>query len=551
MTHEPVLDPADPAARKAQTYPILTPDDVARIVPYGVVESFDTSGWLFRRGDRNVDFFLVLDGEVEILVSDLCGGETPFVAFGPGQFTGELNLLNDRAMIAAARAGAGAKLVRVRSADFRRLLACEAELAETLLRAFILRRVGFIRRGAGGVTLVGRRDSADMIRLQRFLTRNAYPFQALDVEAPDGAALAARLGFKADALPAVVAPAGVTLANPTTAALADSLGLTEPLDPHAVYDVAVVGAGPAGLAAAVYAASEGLKTIVLETLAPGGQAGTSSRIENYLGFPTGVSGQALAGRAQIQAQKFGAHLAVARGVGGLDCSGAPFALALESGENVRARAVVVATGARYRRLDLENYEKFEGAGVEYAATPMEGQLCAGLEAVVVGGGNSAGQAAMFLSGVARHVHIVVRRPDLAATMSDYLVRRIAASPRVTLHAHSEIVALHGDERLRAATWANRSTGAMETREIGALFVMIGAEPNTDWLGGCLALDDKGFVLTGAQARCGATDAPYAASRPGVFAVGDVRSGSTKRVASAVGEGAAAIHAVHAFLHPEA
>jgi thioredoxin reductase (NADPH) len=340
------------------------------------------------------------------------------------------------------------------------------------------------------------------------------------------------------------------LMNPTTAELADSLGLTESLEPGHVHDVAVVRAGPAGLAAAVYAASEGLDTIVIEGMAPGGQAGTSSKIENYLGFPTGISGQALAGRAQIQAQKFGARLAISRNVVRLHCASQPYQLELDDGQRVAARAVVIATGARYRKLDVPNYDRYEGQGIHYAATPMEGKLCTGEEVVVVGGGNSAGQAAVFLSRIAAHVHVLVRGTGLAATMSDYLIQRIQQSPRITLHTETQIVGLEGNDRLQQVTWSGRHDGSRETLAIANVFVMVGAEPNTDWLHDCLALDAKGFVSTGIDGEGMPTSVLFATSMPGIFAVGDVRSGSVKRVASGVGEGSVVIQAVHKFLNPE-
>jgi thioredoxin reductase (NADPH) len=342
-------------------------------------------------------------------------------------------------------------------------------------------------------------------------------------------------------LPAVITPDRAVLLNPATAALADRLGLTERFDPEEVFDVAVVGAGPAGLSAATYAASEGLRTVILEGVAPGGQAGMSSKIENYLGFPTGISGQALAGRAQVQAQKFGARVAVSRMVVGLDCDQHPYRLRLEDGQSVRAKAIVVASGARYRKLDAPRYNQFEGQGIHYAATAMEAQLCGGQNVVVVGGGNSAGQAAMFLSRTSGHVHLLVRGEGLAATMSDYLIQRIQQSPRITLHPHSEVTALRGEALLRQVGWTDRRSGAESVIDSPALFVMIGAEPNTEWLNGCIALDDKGFVLTGAQARASSA---YETERPGVFAVGDVRAGSVKRVAAGVGEGSVAVPAIH-------
>jgi thioredoxin reductase (NADPH) len=340
------------------------------------------------------------------------------------------------------------------------------------------------------------------------------------------------------------------LRNPSTAALADDLGLTEAIDPAHVYDVAIVGAGPAGLAAAVYAASEGLDTIVVEGTAPGGQAGTSSKIENYLGFPTGISGEALAGRAQVQAQKFGARLAISRQVKGIERK-ERYRLHLDDDQHIAACAVVIATGARYRKLDVPNYARFEGQGIHYAATAMEAHLCAGEEVVVVGGGNSAGQAAVFLSRTSAHVHVLVRGKGLAATMSDYLVQRIEQSSKITVHPRTEITALEGDERLREVTWSHRDSHEHTTKIVGNVFTMIGAEPNTDWLRGCIELDGKGFVNTGRRADGMALASPYATGKPGLFAIGDVRSGSTKRVASSVGEGAVVIQAVHQYLNPDA
>jgi thioredoxin reductase (NADPH) len=349
----------------------------------------------------------------------------------------------------------------------------------------------------------------------------------------------------------VFSPGKSTLFNPGNAELADHLGLTESWDPARVYDLTVLGAGPAGLAAAVYGASEGLDTLVIESMAPGGQAGTSSKIENYLGFPTGISGAALAGRAQVQAQKFGARLAIARAVTGIDCDSLPYRLKLEDGPSIATRAIIVATGARYRKLEVPNYERYEGQGIHYAATPMEQKLCGAEEVVVVGGGNSAGQAAVFLSRTVGHVHILIRGAGLAATMSDYLVQRIRLSPKITLHTGTEITALGGDPNLDQVTWTHRDTGLSQTRPIGNVFVMIGAAPNTEFLAGCLELDRSGFIKTGLGTDGARLDSPYATTLPGVYAVGDVRSGSVKRVASGVGEGSVVIQAVHQFLHPAA
>jgi thioredoxin reductase (NADPH) len=544
------LDPSDPYVREAQTFPHLTAEMLARLAPYGHEERLAAGTLLFERGQRSVDFFVVLAGSVEIYDHDQDGRVNVFTVHGERQFTGELDLFNNREILVSGRAGAHSRVLRVKRADFRRMVTAETDIGEIIMRAFILRRVGLIRHVQGGVVLIGAGHAGDTLRLQRFLVRNGYPHRLLDTEL-DAEAGGFLHGFALtpDQLPVVVTPDHRILRNPTAALLADGLGLTERIDPDRVFDVAVVGAGPAGLAAAVYAASEGLDTIVIEAVAPGGQAGTSSKIENYLGFPTGISGQALAGRAQVQAQKFGARLAISRSAAGLDCSRRPYRIRLDDGQQVAASAVVVATGARYRKIDVPDYGRFEGQGIHYAATAMEAQLCAGEEVIVVGGGNSAGQAAVFLSRTVRHVHMLVRAGGLAATMSDYLVQRIDSSPRITLHTQTEITALAGDGYLRRVTWTRRDTGASETRPVGNVFVMIGAEPNTDWLRSCLDLDPKGFVVTG-QDRAGlALASPFATTTPGVFAVGDVRSGSVKRVASGVGEGSVVVSAVHQFLNP--
>jgi len=542
------LDAADPYAREAQTFPVLTPEQAERVAGYGRRETLPRGTLVFERGQRGVDFFLVLTGSIEIFDTDPDGRENVFTVHGDRQFTGELDLFNERRILVSGRTGVDSDVVRVPRPDFRRLISGEPDIGEIIMRAFILRRVGLIQHNQGGVVLIGPAHAGDTQRIERFLTRNGYPHRTLDTESdPDADGFLACFALSHDQLPVVIMPGDDVLLNPTTPALADALGITEALDADRVYDLAVVGAGPAGLAAAVYAASEGLDTIVIEGLAPGGQAGTSSKIENYLGFPTGISGQALAGRAQVQAQKFGARLAISRHVAAIDCTARPYRLALDDGAAIRARAVVVATGARYRKLGVPDYERFEGQGIHYAATSLEARLCAAEEVIVVGGGNSAGQAAIFLSRHAAHVHILVRGPGLAATMSDYLIRRIDASPRITLHTDSEIVRLTGDAQLRAVTWRHRRTGAETERPVRNVFVMIGAAPNTDWLDGCVELDANGFVLTGGHAR--AYPNSYATSQDGIFAVGDVRAGSVKRVASGVGEGSVVVQAVHRYLAP--
>jgi thioredoxin reductase (NADPH) len=543
------LDVTDPIAREADTFPRLSAEMLARIARYGSEERFAAGAPIYSRGDRNVDFFVVVEGSIEIFDVDDYDKPRVFLVLRSHQFSGELNLFNEREVLVSARAGEASRLLRIRRADFRRLVSIDADIGEIVMRAFILRRVNLIRHVHGGVVVIGPAHTADTLRLIQFLSRNAYPHRLVDTEHDAGGdGFLDCLSLGAADLPVVIAPGHRVLRKPSLAQLADDLGLTETFDHAQVFDLAVVGAGPAGLAAAVYGASEGLQTIVIESMAPGGQAGTSSKIENYLGFPTGISGQALAGRAQVQAQKFGARLALSRAVVGLDCERAPYTLKLEDGESIRARAIVIATGARYRKLDVDDYERFEGAGIYYAATAMEADLCAEQEIVVVGGGNSAGQAAVFLARSAKHVHMLCRAKGLAATMSDYLVQRIERSDRITLHPHSEVSALAGDASLQSVTWTNRASGEPTTRPARSIFVMIGAEPNTQWAAGCLVLDAQGFICTGAKAGADA-DSPYVTSREGVYAVGDVRSGSVKRVASGVGEGSVVVQAIHRFLNP--
>jgi thioredoxin reductase (NADPH) len=549
MAIPPDNDPSSPSNRREQTFPLLNEEMAARLVKYGVEQVVPSGTVLFRRGDRRIDYFFVIEGCIEIYDLDKEGQPNVFVVHGPSQFTGEVDLFSERQAMVNGRTGSESRLVRVDPVGFRKLVSGEPDIGEIIMRAFILRRVGLIQSGQGGVILAGSSHAADTVRLRSFLIRNGYPYRLLDTDVDEDAMhLLDCLGLRPSECPVVVMPDRRVLRCPSTVQLADELGITILLDSEHIHDLAVIGAGPAGLAAAVYAASEGLDTLVLEALAPGGQAGTSSKIENYLGFPTGISGQALAGRAQVQAMKFGAHMAIARSVQGMDCAKHPYRLLLDDGSSVRARAVVVATGARYRKLDHMDYERYEGQGIHYAATAMEATLCAGEEVVVVGGGNSAGQAAVFLARTAAHVHILVRGDGLASTMSDYLVQRIAQSPRITLHPRCQVDHLDGDAYLREVGW-KCTDGVQKRIKAGSLFVMIGAEPNTAWLDGCLDLDRKGFVLTGRDSDGYATPSPYATTLRGVFAVGDVRSGSIKRVASGVGEGSVVVQAIHRFLNP--
>ncbi len=543
------VDPSDPYERERQTFPTLTDDQIDRIRPYASEETCADGDTLFARGERAVDFFVVLEGAVEIFDLTKSGEPHVFTTHGTRQFTGELDLFNERKILVGGRASGETRVLRLPRADFRRLLQAEPDIGEIITRALILRRTGFIVHDQAGVTLLGPENGGDTLRIERFLRRNGYPVQQIDPDAQteEAGKLRERCEIHHEELPVVVSHDGLVLVRPTNPELADALGLTEEIDETHVYDVAVIGAGPSGLAAAVYAASEGLDTLVIEGEAPGGQAGTSSKIENYLGFPTGISGQALAGRAWIQSQKFGAKFAVSRGVETIDCDGPPFALGLEGGKTARARAVVLATGATYRTLDLEDYDRYENQGIHYAATAIEADLCAGTEIAVVGGGNSAGQAAVFLSRFASHVHVLVRSEGLAATMSDYLVQRIDAAEHITLHGSTEITALHGGRFLERVTWHDAKAGEDETRDVRNIFVMIGAVPNTGWLDGCVELDKRGFVHTGIDVEGRKPQSAFETSVPGLFAVGDVRSGSVKRVASGVGEGSVCIQSVHQYL----
>lgn len=542
-----IIDPSDPYVRADQTFPHLSSDMVERILSYGVEEDVAAGTVLAAPGQRGVDFLVILAGTIGIFGSDLSGTEQMIVLHDRHQFTGELDLLNDRTILVTARAVGPVRVVRLERTAFKQMMVGEPDVAELVMRAFILRRVGVISHLQSGLTLVGQPDDGDTLRIQRFLTRNGYPVRLLD-PAIGLSELREEIGPEViiGVLPLVLRPGEPPLINPSVHDLADAIGLMEVLDGDRIHDVAIVGAGPGGLAAAVYAASEGLDTIVIEGMAPGGQAGTSSHIENYLGFPTGISGRALAGRAHVQAMKFGARLSISRRAVKLDCSRASYRIELDDGQVVSARSVVVASGARYRRLDVEDYERFEGHGIHYAATAMEASLCTDQEVVVIGGGNSAGQAAVFLSRFARRVHMMIRGADLSATMSDYLVQRIRSSGRIALRPHTVVSSLAGERNLSRVGWTDRKTGESGVVPASNLFVMVGADPNTDWLKGCVDLDDRGFVLAGMRPT-GPEASPFETSRRGVYAIGDVRAGSIKRVASSVGEGSVVVSAVHQYI----
>jgi len=536
----------DAYAKRDQVFPQLTEEMVDRSLPYGQIESFPEGATIYARGTRGVDFLIVLSGQV--IMSGLGVEEESGVVIvhGAREFTGELDLFSEREALVSARAASDAQVLRIRRSGFRHYVTSEPDIGDIVMRAVILRHLGLVQHTQVGVAIVGPGRSSDTLRLQSFIGRNGYPMRVFDTDLdPAGGGMIEAFSLTQGDLP--VAIYGSTVwRNPSNAAIAEALGIAEILDPKAIYDVAVVGAGPAGLAAAVYAASEGLRTIVIEGNAPGGQAGTSSRIENYLGFPSGISGLELATRAQTQAQKFGAKLAISRNVTRLDCGQHLFTAHVEGGMTVRSRSVVIATGARYRRLQIPNFNRYEMSGIHYSATAIESRLCLDEEVIVVGGGNSAGQAAIYLAFSAKHVHILIRRADLTSTMSDYLVNRIAFSRHITLHSQTEIIALAGTPGLEQVTWRNLQTGETTVKQIRNVFVMIGADPCTEWLSNCVRLDAKGFVLTG-EATGASKSNPYETSNPGVFAVGDVRSGSVKRVASAVGEGSVVVAAIHAYL----
>jgi thioredoxin reductase (NADPH) len=519
-------------------FPDLTEDMVARLQAYGNQESFPAGAVLYTDGDRKIDMFVVLEGEVEIYLPSTEGDAKVFARHRKHNFTGEFNLLNSQGALVEARTIAPSTLLRISRTRFDRLMRTEGDIANVIVAACIWRRIGIVKAASSGVILQGRSGDDQMMLLQRFFVRNNYPHRIVNISAEDTENDCAPL-------PAVILSDGRTMRRPSIPELADELGITELPDPEMTCDVAVVGAGPAGLAAAVYAASEGLCTTVIEGMAPGGQAGASSKIENYLGFPAGISGQQLATRAQLQALKFGVHFAISREVITLEQLDGIHKLTLQGGHQICARTVVVASGAQYRKLGVENYLKYENRGLYYAATAMESVLCRDQEVIIVGGGNSAGQASLFLSGIAKHVHHLVRGPSFAETMSQYLISRVENSSQITVHTKSEIVELDGDPSLERVTWANLNTGERTVRNISTVFVMVGAEPNTGWLFGTVRLDKKGFILTGGTD--GFDKSPYATSMPGIYAVGDARANSVKRVASAVGEGSVVISYIHRYL----
>jgi thioredoxin reductase (NADPH) len=538
--------------------PTLTTAQIARIAAHGRVRQVQQDEVLIEAGERTAKFFIVTAGQLDI--ARLAGEtETVIAVYGPGMFSGEVNLLSGRHGLARIRAGAAGEVIEVDRDQLLALVQTDSELSDILMRAFILRRIELVAQGLGNVVLIGSNHCSGTLRIKEFLTRNGHPYSFIDLDHEVGVQnMLDHFQVTPSDVPVLICLGRIVLRDPTNQQIADCLGFNIEIDETQIRDLVIVGAGPSGLAAAVYGASEGLDVLVLESNAPGGQAGSSSKIENYLGFPTGVSGQELAARAYTQSQKFGAQLLIARGAKKLACERKPYSVEIDNQQHVPARTIIIATGAEYQRLSLENLAQFEGVGVYYGATFVESQLCRGEEVIVVGGGNSAGQAAVFLTQTARRVHLLVRSDGLSETMSRYLIRRIEQNPAIVLRTQTEIIALEGNDHLERLSWRDNQTGDTETHTISHVFVMAGARPNTNWLNGCVALDAKGFIKTGpdlttddlAAAKWPLARAPHLleTSLPGVFAVGDVRGGSIKRVASAVGEGSIAVAFVHQVLH---
>ncbi len=542
---------AETAEQLDAMFPKLDDAQIARLAEFGKQRRAEAGEILFDQGDSQHGVFVVLDGSIEIVSVANCE-EGVLRVLGRGMFTGEVTQLSGRRSLVQGRARESSLVLEVDRENLRRIMQTDAVLGETFLRAFLMRRVYLIAHSVGDAVLIGSSHSSDTLRLRAFLTRNSHPHTYIDVENDaDVQIVLDHFAIRIEEIPVIICRGKLVLRNPSNSEAAACFGLNAGIDEASMYDLIVVGAGPSGLAAAVYGASEGLNVLVVESHAPGGQAGSSSRIENYLGFPMGISGQELASRAFVQAEKFGAHIAVARGARALKCANPPYTVELDDGGSVQGRSIIVAAGAQYRKLNLPNLDQFEGAGIYYGATPVEAQVCGGEEIAIVGGGNSAGQAAMFLAGSARQVHLLVRGPGLVETMSRYLIARIESCPNITLRAWTEIEALEGNGHLQRIQFRDVKTGISESHKIEHLFLMTGANPNTAWLSGCVALDAKQFIKTGADLgpEWPLERVPYLleTSLPNVFAVGDVRAGSLKRVASAVGEGSMAVQFVHQVL----
>jgi thioredoxin reductase (NADPH) len=555
---ESMLPSINTPDRQAEAFPVLTPVQIDRIRPYGTLRAVQAGEILFEAGEVGIPCFVVLSGKLDAVMTRL-SGEHVFATHGPGNFSGDMVLISGTGSLALGRVAGSGEFLEVTTDALRSLIAKDAELSDIFMRAFIQRRLALIAGGMGNVVILGSRHSANTLRLREFLTRNGQPHAYVDLDS-DAAAqeLLDRFNVTIDEIPVVICSGKAVQRNPTTQQLAHCLGLSGKVDEAHILDVAIVGAGPAGLAAAVYAASEGLDAAVIEGEFPGGQAGSSSKIENYLGFPMGVSGLELTRRSVAQAEKFGAHMRVGQRVVHINCDQRPYQLTLENGDILLARSIIIASGAQYNKPNIANLKQFEGNGIYYAATFMESQLCGDDEVIVIGGGNSAGQAAVCRAETARKVYMLVRGKMLSDTMSRYLTQRIIEHPAIELHLESELVSLEGDSHLERVAWLDRSSGERTTREIRHVFVMAGASPHSDWLRECVALDQQGFILTGRDLDPVLLSAPrkwplsrppqmLETSLPAVFAVGDIRSGNVKRVASAVGEGSISIHLVHSAL----
>ena len=568
MSSPVIIGPVNPGARNTgpmfsggpvnheHAFPALTASQIDRIRPFGRIRQMAAGEILFEPGDISVPFFALLSGAMEIVQPGL-NGERKIVTHQAGGFTGEMTMISRRGALARGRVTEAGEFLEVSAENLNDLVARDADLSEIFMRAFILRRLLLISTGQGNVVLLGSRHSANTLRLREFLSRNGHPHHYMDLDTDVGAQdLLDRFSVAPTEIPVVICNGDTVLRNPSTHELAKCLGLNANITATEVRDLVIVGAGPSGLAAAVYGASEGLDVLMIETESPGGQAGSSSRIENYLGFPTGVTGLELAGRATAQAQKFGAKMLIASSVTKLNCERRPYELSVGCGQTIRARTVVIATGAQYNKPNIDSLTKFEGQGVYYGATFLEAQMCGDADAIVVGGGNSAGQAAVYLSQTAGKVHMLVRSKQLSDTMSRYLIQRIEENSAIEVHYCTEIVGLDGEAQLERVTWQDKNTGEVSIHDIRHVFIMTGGAPRTEWLQGCVALDDKGFILTGRDLDPVLHDFHWPLPRaplmletslPGVFAVGDVRSGNVKRVASAVGEGSIAISLVHRVL----
>src|SRR3989454_4781871 len=556
-TSEDALSPP-PGSTPSEMFPVLTSGQQARVLLHGRRRTVEENEIVVELNEHLTKFFVVVSGQLHIL--QVSNNQEHVVAIcNPGMFTGELTVLSGRRGLVRIRAAEKSELIEIEREALQALVETDSELSDIFLRAFILRRLELIAREVGDIVLIGSSHSLDTFRIKEFLTRNYQPYSYIDLERDTQVQeMLDRFSLSIEDLPVLICRGTAVLRNPTNEEITGCLGFNEGIDQAHVRDLVIVGAGPAGLVAAVYGASEGLDVLVLESSGPGGQAGASSKIENYLGFSTGISGHELAGRAYAQAQKFGAEMLIAKDAKGLACDRRPYAVLIGDGQHVPARTVVIASGAQYRRLQLEDLSKFEGAGVYYGATHLEAQLCGGEEVIVVGGGNSAGQAAVFLAQTTRRVYLLIRSGGLAASMSRYLIQRIEETPAIVFRPHTEIMAFEGGDHLERVRWRDTQTGVSETHAIRHVFAMTGAVPNTRWLAGCVALDAHGFIKTGpdlspediAAARWPFARGPHLleTSLPGVFAVGDVRGGNIKRVASAVGEGSIAVAFVHQVLH---